>query len=41
MHLTEVVVDDAGFELGRFVETADQPIEQLLVTFVGPAEGWQ
>ena len=29
-----------GVELGRVVETAERPIEELLLEFVAPAEGW-
>jgi hypothetical protein len=35
-----VVLDSDGVELGRVVETADRPLEQLLVEFLGPTEGW-
>lgn len=37
---TIVVFDSAGVELGRVVETAEKPIEELLVEFIAPAEGW-
>jgi peptidylprolyl isomerase/peptidyl-prolyl cis-trans isomerase B (cyclophilin B) len=37
---TIVVFDAAGGELGRVVETAERPIEELLVEFIAPAEGW-
>jgi hypothetical protein len=37
---TIVVLDAEGREIGRIVETADQPLERLLVDFVAPAEGW-
>ena len=37
---TIFVFDEAGAELGRVVETAERPLEQLLVEFLGPAEGW-
>jgi peptidylprolyl isomerase/peptidyl-prolyl cis-trans isomerase B (cyclophilin B) len=36
---TVVVVDGQGQELGRIVETADRPIEQLLAEFVGASPG--
>ncbi|HSN53511.1 MAG TPA: peptidylprolyl isomerase, partial [Candidatus Sulfomarinibacteraceae bacterium] len=38
---TIVVLDSDGVELGRVVETAERPLEQLLVDFIAPAEGWQ
>jgi len=37
---TIVVLDADGQELGRVVETAEMPLEQLLVEFLAPAEGW-
>jgi thiol-disulfide isomerase/thioredoxin len=37
---TIFVFDELGAELGRVVETAERPLEQLLVEFLGPAEGW-
>lgn len=37
---TIVVFDADGAELGRVVETAERPIEALLVEFLSPAEGW-
>ena len=37
---TIVVFDSAGIELGRVVETAEKPIEELLVDFIAPVEGW-
>jgi cyclophilin family peptidyl-prolyl cis-trans isomerase len=37
---TIVVFDAAGTELGRVVETAEKPIEELLVEFIAPVEGW-
>jgi len=37
---TIVVFDADGLELGRIVETADRPIEELLVEFIAPFEGW-
>lgn len=37
---TIVVFDDAGVELGRVVETADKPIEEILVEFLSPVEDW-
>jgi thiol-disulfide isomerase/thioredoxin len=37
---TIVVFDGDGLELGRIVETAEKPIEQLLVDFIAPVEGW-
>jgi cyclophilin family peptidyl-prolyl cis-trans isomerase len=37
---TIVVFDADGTELGRVVETAEKPIEDLLVEFVAPREGW-
>jgi hypothetical protein len=30
-----------GLEVGRIVETASQPIEELLIFFVAPLEGWE
>jgi cyclophilin family peptidyl-prolyl cis-trans isomerase len=38
---TIVVFDDTGVELGRVVETAERPIEELLVEFLAPVEGWE
>ena len=38
---TIVVIDELGLEVGRIVETAEQPIEDLLAFFVAPVEGWQ
>ena len=38
---TIVVFDADGNELGRVVETPERPIEELLVEFISPAEGWQ
>jgi hypothetical protein len=38
---TIFVLDETGTEVGRIVETADQPIEELLTFFVAPLEGWQ
>jgi hypothetical protein len=35
-----VVTDESGQELGRIVERADGPIEQLLVEFLASSEGW-
>ena len=35
---TIVVLDDLGQELGRIVEVAERPIEQLLVEFIGAVE---
>jgi cyclophilin family peptidyl-prolyl cis-trans isomerase len=37
---TIVVFDGEGVELGRVVETAERPIEELLLEFVAPVEGW-
>jgi cyclophilin family peptidyl-prolyl cis-trans isomerase/HEAT repeat protein len=37
---TIVVTDESGQELGRIVERADGPIEQLLVEFLASSEGW-
>ena len=37
---TIVVLDGDGIELGRVVETAERPIEELLVEFLAPVEGW-
>ena len=37
---TIVVFDADGVELGRVVETAEKPIEELLVEFIAPVEGW-
>ena len=37
---TIVIFDSAGVELGRVVETAERPIEELLVEFIAPTEGW-
>jgi cyclophilin family peptidyl-prolyl cis-trans isomerase/HEAT repeat protein len=37
---TIVVFDGDGMELGRVVETAERPIEELLLEFIAPAEGW-
>jgi len=37
---TILVLDEAGLELGRVVETAEQPLEQLLVEMLSAAEGW-
>ena len=37
---TIVVFDSAGVELGRVVETAEKPIEELLLEFISPIEGW-
>ena len=37
---TFVVFDADGNELGRVVETAERPIEKLLVEFITPVEGW-
>jgi len=38
---TIVVVDDSGEELGRIVERAEGPIEQLMVEILAPSEGWR
>ena len=38
---TIVVFDADGIELGRVVETAEQPIEEILVEFLAPVEGWE
>jgi hypothetical protein len=37
---TIIVLDELGREMGRVVETAERPIEELLVGFLAPAEGW-
>ena len=37
---TIVVFDADGLELGRVVETAERPIEELLVEFIASREGW-
>jgi len=37
---TIVVLDADGTELGRVVETAERPVEALLVEFIAPTEGW-
>jgi hypothetical protein len=37
---TIILVDAEGHELGRVVETADRPLEHLLVDFLTPIEGW-
>lgn len=37
---TVVVIDEEGLEIGRFVESADQPIESVLADLVATAEGW-
>jgi cyclophilin family peptidyl-prolyl cis-trans isomerase len=37
---TIVVFDADGVELGRVVETAEKPLEELLVDFLAPIEGW-
>ena len=37
---TIVVFDGDGRVLGRVVETAEKPIEELLLEFIAPAEGW-
>ena len=38
---TFVVFDNDGIEIGRVVETAERPIEELLVEFLAPVEGWE
>ena len=38
---TIVVFDTDGIEIGRVVETAERPIEKLLVEFLAPLEGWE
>ena len=38
---TIVVFDNDGIEIGRVVETAERPIEELLVEFLAPVEGWE
>jgi cyclophilin family peptidyl-prolyl cis-trans isomerase/HEAT repeat protein len=38
---TIVVFDAEGQEIGRIVETAQAPLETLLVEFIAPAEGWR
>jgi len=38
---TIVVFDADGIELGRVVETAEKPIEEILVEFLAPVEGWE
>jgi cyclophilin family peptidyl-prolyl cis-trans isomerase/phosphohistidine phosphatase SixA len=37
---TIIVLDDIGQELGRVVETAEEPLESFLVQVVAPFEGW-
>jgi len=37
---TIILLDADGHELGRVVETAEQPLEQLLVDLLTPVEGW-
>jgi hypothetical protein len=37
---TIFVFDELGAELARVVETAERPLEQLLVEFLAPVEGW-
>lgn len=37
---TIVVFDTDGNELGRVVETPERPVEELLVEFIAPVEGW-
>jgi cyclophilin family peptidyl-prolyl cis-trans isomerase len=37
---TIVVFDSTGVELGRVVETAEKPIEELLIDFIAAVEGW-
>ena len=37
---TIFVLDELGAELGRIVETAERPLEELLVEFLAPVEGW-
>ena len=37
---TIIVLDRDGQELGRVVETAEMPLEDLLVQFIAPEEGW-
>jgi hypothetical protein len=37
---TIFVLDELGAELGRVVETAERPLEELLVEFLAPVEGW-
>ncbi len=37
---TILVFDEAGLELGRIVETAEQPVEELIADFVAASEGW-
>jgi thiol-disulfide isomerase/thioredoxin len=37
---TIFVFDELGAELGQVVETAERPLEQLLVEFLAPVEGW-
>ncbi len=37
---TIFVLDGSGQELGRIVETAELPLEELLVEFLAPVEGW-
>ena len=38
---TIAVFDNDGIEIGRVVETAERPIEELLVEFLAPVEGWE
>ncbi len=37
---TIFVLDELGAELGRVVETAERPLEELLTEFLAPVEGW-
>jgi cyclophilin family peptidyl-prolyl cis-trans isomerase len=37
---TIFVLDELGVELGRVVETAERPLEELLAEFIAPVEGW-
>jgi len=38
---TIVVFDGDGNELGRVVEAPERPIEELLIDFIAPLEGWE
>ena len=38
---TVLVIDEAGLEIGRIEESAEQPIERLIAGFVADSEGRQ
>jgi len=38
---TIIVLDGGGHEVGRIVETAERPLEQMLAEMVAAGEGWQ